>query len=89
MLNQQYGFAGVVVLCAVAAVSAASPGRVETVSSARGHLIVVGGGPGGAGAACFSCHGLQGDGDAGGAFPRLAGLDVHYLAKQMDDSYRR
>jgi cytochrome c553 len=44
-----------------------------------------GGGPGGAGAACFSCHGLQGQGDAGGAFPRLAGLDAHYLARQMDD----
>lgn len=60
-----------------------SPG--DEVSAARGHLIAVGGGPGGAGAACFSCHGLQGQGDAGGAFPRLAGLDVHYLARQMED----
>jgi cytochrome c553 len=51
----------------------------------RGQLIAVGGGPGGAGTACFSCHGLQGQGDAGGAFPRLAGLDAHYLAKQLDD----
>jgi len=57
----------------------------EEVSAARGHLIAVGGGPGGAGAACFACHGLQGQGDAGGAFPRLAGLDVHYLARQMED----
>ncbi|WP_414476030.1 c-type cytochrome [Microvirga sp. M2] len=55
------------------------------VSAARGHMIVVGGGPGGAGAACFSCHGLQGQGDAGGAFPRLAGLDRIYLARQLDD----
>ena len=67
------------------ALAAASLSSVETASVAQGHLIAVGGGPGGAGAACFSCHGLQGQGDAGGAFPRLAGLDAHYLAKQMDD----
>jgi cytochrome c553 len=67
-------------------VETAVPSRPpETVSPARGHLIAVGGGPGGAGAACFSCHGLQGQGDAGGAFPRLAGLDASYLAKQMED----
>jgi cytochrome c553 len=59
--------------------------RGEEVSPARGHLVAVGGGPGGAGAACFSCHGLQGQGDAGGAFPRLAGLDARYLARQMED----
>jgi cytochrome c553 len=59
--------------------------RGQEVSAARGHLIAVGGGPGGAGAACFSCHGLQGQGDAGGAFPRLAGLDARYLARQMED----
>ncbi|WP_375293311.1 c-type cytochrome [Siccirubricoccus sp. G192] len=57
----------------------------EEVSPARGHLIAVGGGPGGSGAACFACHGLQGQGDAGGAFPRLAGLDAQYLARQMQD----
>jgi len=51
----------------------------------RGQQIAVGGGPGGAGVACFSCHGLQGQGDAGAAFPRLAGLDAIYLAKQMHD----
>jgi cytochrome c553 len=71
-------------LC-VTAFSAASTRAGETVSMPRGHQIAVGGGPGGAGTACFSCHGLQGQGDAGGAFPRLAGLDAYYLAKQMDD----
>ena len=55
------------------------------VSAARGHLIAVGGGPGGAGAACFSCHGLEGQGDAGGGFPRLAGMNAIYFARQMDD----
>ena len=41
----------------------------ERPTAERGHAIDVGGGPGGAGAACFSCHGLQGQGDAGAAFP--------------------
>lgn len=54
-------------------------------TAARGQLIVVGGGPGGVGAACFNCHGLKGQGDAGSGSPRLAGLDVSYSAKQMRD----
>jgi cytochrome c553 len=54
-------------------------------SAARGQLLAVGGGPGGTGAACFSCHGIQGEGDSGAGFPRLAGLDAQYLAKQMED----
>jgi cytochrome c553 len=67
------------------ALAAASASAGETVSVPQGQLIAIGGGPGGAGAACFSCHGLQSQRDAGGAFARLAGLDAHYLAKQMDD----
>jgi cytochrome c553 len=76
-----------VLLLWVGTALAAAPGSPadEPPSAAQGQLIAVGGGPGGAGVACFSCHGLQGQGDAGGAFPRLAGLDAHYLAKQMDD----
>jgi cytochrome c553 len=54
-------------------------------TAARGQLIASGGGPGGAAATCFSCHGLQGQGDAAAGFPRLAGLDVSYFAKQMRD----
>jgi cytochrome c553 len=54
-------------------------------TAARGQLLAVGGGPGGAAAACFSCHGLKGQGDAGSGSPRLAGLDVSYFAKQMRD----
>jgi cytochrome c oxidase subunit II len=68
-----------------AALAAAPSSSVETAAVAQGQLIAVGGGPGGAGAACFSCHGLQGQGDADRAFPRLTGLNVHYLAKQLDD----
>lgn len=44
----------------------------------------MGGGEGGAAQACFTCHGLDGGGDGFGA-PRLAGLDVGYLQKQMTD----
>jgi cytochrome c553 len=54
-------------------------------TAARGQLIAVGGGPGGAATACFGCHGLKGQGDSGSGSPRLSGLDVSYLAKQMHD----
>jgi cytochrome c553 len=76
---------GLIMLWVSIALAAVPSSAGETASVAQGQLIAVGGGPGGAGVACFSCHGLQGQGDAGGAFPRLAGLDAHYLAKQMDD----
>ena len=42
------------------------------------------GGNGGAAAACFTCHGLEGEGD-GEVSPRLAGLDPGYLHRQLDD----
>lgn len=54
----------------------------------RGRLVAVGGGAqaaGGAGSACFRCHGLQGQGDASAGYPRLAGLDARYVVKQMQD----
>lgn len=35
--------------------------------------------------ACQSCHGADGGGQATAGFPRLAGLDAAYLAKQLDD----
>lgn len=44
----------------------------------------MGGGAGGAANACFTCHGLQGQGDGVGT-PRLAGMDQGYLQKQMED----
>lgn len=42
------------------------------------------GGAGGPGNACFTCHGLKGEGDTAST-PRLAGLDQGYLQKQMED----
>lgn len=35
--------------------------------------------------ACQSCHGVDGGGQAAAGFPRLAGLDAAYLAKQLAD----
>lgn len=34
-------------------------------------------------ATCAACHGTQGKAVAGGAMPRLAGLDAAYTAEQM------
>jgi cytochrome c553 len=52
--------------------------------AASGDVIALSGGEGGARNACFTCHGLDGDGD-GVSVPRLAGLDAGYLQKQLDD----
>ncbi|SDW67261.1 c-type cytochrome [Roseicitreum antarcticum] len=52
----------------------------------EGRLIAMGGSDaGGAGMACISCHGAEGQGDGSGAFPRLAGQSGWYLYKQLID----
>lgn len=51
---------------------------------ATGETIAMSGGDGGAAAACFTCHGLKGEGDSRDS-PRLAGLDAGYLHRQLDD----
>lgn len=48
-----------------------------------GQRVVMGAGRAGVGGACFPCHGVQGEGDSGGAFPRLAGQPAFYLYKQL------
>lgn len=37
----------------------------------------------GSGAPCLACHGADGSGNNAAGFPRLAGLDASYLARQM------
>lgn len=66
--------------------TACSPGSNETgeAFTRTGQIIVMGGGEGGPGNACFTCHGLDGAGD-GVSVPRLAALDAGYLQKQMED----
>lgn len=61
-----------------------TPGQTDRAFTASGEIIAMSGGAGGAASACFTCHGLDGGGD-GVAAPRLAGLDVGYLQKQMED----
>lgn len=51
---------------------------------ANGETVAFSGGDGGAAAACFTCHGIAGEGD-GKNSPRLAGLDAGYLHRQLDD----
>ncbi|MBU1385128.1 MAG: c-type cytochrome [Alphaproteobacteria bacterium] len=73
-------------LLALTAVAACSPATNETgeAFTATGEIIAMSGGEGGPANACFSCHGLDGGGD-GASVPRLAGLDVGYLQKQLSD----
>lgn len=50
-----------------------------------GQRIVMGAGGAGVAGACFQCHGTQGHGDGGAAFPRFAGQPAWYLYKQLAD----
>ncbi|MGN7611933.1 c-type cytochrome [Magnetococcales bacterium HHB-1] len=38
--------------------------------------------------ACSSCHGEKGEGEFESGYPRLAGLDDHYIIKQLQDFKR-
>jgi cytochrome c553 len=62
-------------------------GPVAAPPAASGRLIAYGGGPGGPGDACYTCHGFGGEGD--GLTPRLSGLDAGYIAKQLQDYARQ
>jgi cytochrome c553 len=69
-----------------AGVLAAGCTAVDTRSADRfsetGQVIAMSGGGAGAANACFTCHGLGGQGDGAGS-PRLAGLDPGYLERQL------
>lgn len=73
-------------LTAITAAALAACGPVETGAverfSASGELIALSGGGAGAENACFTCHGLEGQGDGAGS-PRLAGLELGYLERQL------
>jgi cytochrome c553 len=72
-----------VALILLALSTAGCGGPVAPPRQASGEGIAVGAGPGGAFDACFTCHGLNGEGR--GDAPRLAGLDTGYLTKQLFD----
>lgn len=48
-----------------------------------GQRVVMGATRGGVQAACFHCHGLNGEGNSISGFPRLAGQPAYYLYKQL------
>lgn len=72
---------------AAAALMLGGCGPVETTSvdrfSATGELIALSGGGAGASKACFTCHGLDGQGNGAGA-PRLASMEFGYLERQLE-----
>lgn len=68
--------AGVLALAAMPALASAQAGA--------GAAIAAKGTPAGA-AACVTCHGAKGEGNAAAGFPRLAGLPAAYLAAQLEN----
>ena len=60
------------------------PSQTDAALTETGELVALSGGGSGAANACFTCHGIEGQGD-GVSVPRLAGLDAGYLQKQMED----
>lgn len=57
--------------------------RGEGDPAAGQQLVMQGDGKGGA--PCLACHGVDGAGNAAAGFPKLAGLDDGYLARQLRD----
>lgn len=62
--------------------AAAGTGVAAGPQAAQGAAIVQRGA--GAAAACQSCHGASGEGNAAAGFPRLAGLPARYLGRQLE-----
>ncbi|MFL6674138.1 MAG: c-type cytochrome [Massilia sp.] len=52
------------------------------VSLQAGQQLAANGSPNGV-TACVGCHGAQGEGNAAGGFPRIAGMPSYYLGKQL------
>lgn len=60
------------------------PGPCEVAFAADAQTIAASGN--GAGApACSACHGDTGEGRPEAGYPRLSGLDAHYLLRQLND----
>jgi cytochrome c553 len=64
--------------------SAQMQGDTRKPDRKRGAVIAAQGTAAGA-PACAQCHAFNGTSDGSGAFPRIAGQSVYYLAKQMRD----
>jgi cytochrome c553 len=64
--------------------AACAPERSRDPFTATGEVIALSGGDAGATRACFTCHGMRGEGD-GHSTPRLAGLPSGYMQRQLID----
>ncbi len=88
LLNQRFRWIRHIVIVLALAVPAAACSDRLAPSDDRfgrsGALIAMSGGEGGARYACVTCHGAYGEGNGYDA-PRLAGLPVGYLQKQLQD----
>lgn len=73
-------------LLAATTLAACAPGveDYEDPFVQTGEVIALSGGDAGAQGACFTCHGMEGQGD-GAETPRIAGLDEGYILKQLND----
>ena len=73
-------------LLAATTLAACAPGVDEYQNPfiTTGEVIALSGGDAGPAAACFTCHGMGGEGD-GAETPRIAGLDAGYIHKQLND----
>lgn len=79
-MNGRLLLVAALVLCGLAA-SRASAAEPDPIAGRR--VVVGAGSP--AVTPCFSCHGLDGAGDASGGFPRLTGQVPFYSYKQLLD----
>lgn len=68
----------------IAALAMSAPVVQAAPDLAAGERIATQGNDKGA-LACLTCHGVDGMGNAAAGFPRLAGMNADYLAKQLRD----
>ena len=67
----------------LAALAGCTPEPGDNRFSETGQPVALSGGDAGPRAACFTCHGRDGEGD-GNLVPRLAGLDRGYILAQLE-----
>lgn len=80
--NNPGGIAALSAMALACSCTAPEPTSAERFS-ANGQLVALSGAGAGAQNACFTCHGLRGEGDGAGT-PRLAGLHAGYMLRQLE-----
>jgi cytochrome c553 len=72
----------IITLCAAAVLCLPIVSHAQAAAGGAGAEIAARGAPNGV-AACASCHGAHGEGNAAANFPRIAGQPAAYLARQL------